>query len=256
VDNTNTGISAYISSINVSNYNMSNLKIDDLEQHRLTRSAGQCLLMAQRLIMPLALVVVSFSLSSYGLAAQLDFLIPEDFDIKFVNGEDYKAPLFQTKTIQTVAVSSSAQQQIVLVYSQVFDDGEDFDVVKSKPFMLEFKTGKTADITIAYKVPNDYDSAKAFAKKPELDIVQAGVSLGPTLSYDVDRRSWLESFVAPRQSAPVTNEPAEFASINPGAKLPDSDSALAQLFFWWNSASVSERDTFLQHISTPDTDLD
>jgi uncharacterized protein YccT (UPF0319 family) len=201
-------------------------------------------------------MLVSFLVSTSLMALPLKLSIPEDFDVKFLNGEAYKSSLVQSEVMQTISLSYAVPQQIVLVYSQVFDDGEDFDIVKSKPFMIEFVPSDKGTLSMIFEAPNNYDSARTFAKQPLVNIVQSGQSLAPKHSYDVDRRSWLESFVSPLKSDSAADQSLSDSSIKVATDQisSHSHSALSQLFFWWDSASASERAEFLKYVSDSASD--
>ena len=180
-------------------------------------------------------------------------LVPEDFDIKVVNGQAYSAPLFQRQRMQSIKLDPQRdKQQIVMTYSQVFDDGDDSAVVKSKAFMLEFVIDKSGvdEITLQFDAPKNYSQARLFAKKPVVKVFSSAnaVLVKVRLSYDVQQKSWLSQFVAPAESA-ASVEDAKVVSLPVEEQV--SVSPVSQLFYWWDMASEAERETFLRHVSKP-----
>lgn len=193
----------------------------------------------------LLMSAVVFSVGVFSLDAKI--LIPEDFDIQVVNGKEYSAPLFQKKSVQVVVLDATRdRQQIVVRYSQVFDDGDDFDVVKSKPFMFEFKVGATTQLKLEFQAPSDYAEARVFAKNPVVSVVSDDKKVPVVHSYDVEQKAWLASFVTPQEQSTAL---AEDVVVSKPASELKKVSPVSQLFYWWDQASEAERETFLRHVS-------
>ncbi len=214
-------------------------------------------------------LLVGLIMTSAMSFASVTLYYPEDFDVLVVNGEEYKSTWVSKNKGKLDLDTDLASQQVVMRYRQVFDDGDDFDVVKSKAFSIEFKLVAGMDqLYLVFDQPSDADAAKRYAKKPEVGLSSiepqkrqkkmlseaAGSSLvSVTLAYDVDQRSWLESFVSSDSSSSsgvVVSQPvAEIGQASDEVPRP-KQSAISQLFFWWDQASASERETFLNHVSS------
>ncbi|MCK5881937.1 MAG: DUF2057 family protein, partial [Sinobacterium sp.] len=124
------------------------------------------------ILIKFAVLVVAGLFSHVLLAKDWLLTVPEDFDLKVVNGAKYSAPLFQSKHVQLLKLDKAREkQQIVMTYSQVFDDGDDMDVVKSKAFMVEFSSElQGEELAVEYDHPSYYSTARIFAKKPVVRI--------------------------------------------------------------------------------------
>jgi len=209
--------------------------------------------------------------------------IPESVNVLYVDGEKYKKPFFKKNhTLLQLQTFEGKKHQLILAYEQVFEDGDDFDVVASEAFLSEFELpahvwvqmNNTANVDVgAYSPiivvgldePSTVEQAEQFAKQPALSFTLrqgaessfvkgehakrysteslSGEVLPVSIRYSVKEESWLNSFT---QERPQASQPMAPDAVSKGGV--NKDDALQQLQFWWEKANPEQRREFRQQV--------
>ena len=170
-------------------------------------------------------------------------LVPEEFEVLFVDGKAYTSSWFR-KGVERVTMQKplNEKHQLVLKFEQVFDDGDDFDIIRSKAFMLEFAyPDNIQELALDFAPFKQLKQAETFAKMPKLDVVirkgqGAGQKLLVRTEYELEQRSWLDSFVEAQTSD----------GDQSGSGKPD---VLKQLKYWWQQADEQTKAAFLDAVN-------
>ncbi|KGJ98759.1 YccT family protein [Thalassotalea sp. ND16A] len=190
-------------------------------------------------LLPLLLGFSMFSVT----AAEL--IVPEDFIVQRLNGEEYSRSIFSSETTLNIP---EGQNILVLQYSSIFDDDmEDHHItVASKPFILLFTVGKEATLSFSYPEQLNQQDAKRFAKSPLVKLVKpdgdaVAVMIQSLASYND---------TALKQSLLRRDEIAQQRSTQgeDGIISKTSPENLAMLKYWWQQASAKEQQEFLTFI--------
>ncbi len=198
--------------------------------------------------------------SSHVLAVKL--IIPEEFVVERLNGEEFMPSLFTSETVLDV---SSGQNVLVLKYAQMFeDDMEDHHTtIRSNPFILIFSVGKEQRIEVQFPEQLDTNSASDFAKKPKVVLVdENGTSLAVMNQSLSQFNDQVMKQSLTKQQALINAKTINNASTDAGAfaqknDQPSVDNATSpkngagpnnidMLKYWWLKASASEKAAFLQ----------
>lgn len=191
------------------------------------------------LFLPLCFFITSFS----ALAAKL--VVPEEFVVVRLNGEEYSTPFFSSATELTL---STGQNVLVLKYSELFDDEtEDHHItVKSKPFILLFSVGNEETLKFSFPKQNSGESAKTYAKSPSVSLIKPNGSSVPIISQSlatyndtVMKETLIRRQEIVKQSL-NENDKGQFSQTGP--------QSLLMLKFWWKQASEKEQKEFLTYI--------
>ncbi|WP_196137982.1 DUF2057 family protein [Aliikangiella sp. G2MR2-5] len=212
--------------------------------------------------------------------AKTTLSIAEEFNILAVNGEAAKQFFFgQNRRLEL----KSGLNRIVLQFEAVYegDTEDDFDIVRSSPYLLQVYLNKDTSYMQSLVKPGDAISARKFIKNPlfrirrlnskktdvssdivnisdkdipfnfsllqsdKQDYLVASTKLRPNasidLSYSKDDASKLSSL------QPISGPESE--SAPPTSKVSNSKSrALDMLVYWWAQASAEEKEAFLNSI--------
>ena len=160
-----------------------------------------------------------------------------------------------------------SRQQLILRYRQVFDDGDDFDVVKSKAFSVTFDTmSGQSDFYLLADLPENVDEAKRFAKKPavRLSTLKSTQAINDStrsssllssivpviLAYDVDQRTWIDNFIVqnPAQEQPISQTHQNQAAVS--ASQATTTLAMSKLLYWWDRSSLADREAFIELVTS------
>lgn len=204
----------------------------------------------QWLFIVVAACIQLLSLAVHAESAWL--LLPEDFDVEAVNGEEFKKRFFQSSSVSKVPLQAGLSvQRMILKYSQVFDDGEDLNVVRSNSFQLQFSLPKGVEqLSVSFIKPKNYREAKVFSKKPLFEVlidtvVSGQLSVGDKLPVDI---IFTKNLVG---SAPVIKPsqlPLEGKVLSNAQQIDILESPLDRLKRSWQEASGAERMEFLEFI--------
>ncbi|TRX56659.1 DUF2057 domain-containing protein [Thalassomonas sp. M1454] len=187
------------------------------------------------------LILALLPVTSY--AANL--LIPAEFSVLRVNGEEFSSSFIQTDTKLEL---NTGQNVVVLKYAEIFED--DFDdshqTIKSEAFILLFSVANQQDLKFSYTKPKDKEQAKAFSKKPIVNIhTKSGSKLALiNQSLSTYNDQVMQETISRRQE--VVKQSLEVDDQTTFTKTgPDN---LAMLKYWWAQASDSEKKEFLKQL--------
>ncbi|WNC70830.1 DUF2057 domain-containing protein [Thalassotalea psychrophila] len=191
------------------------------------------------LFLPLCFLITSFS----ALAAKL--VVPEEFIVVRLNGEQYSTSFFSSTTELFLG---TGQNVLVLKYSELFDDDtEDHHItVKSKPFILLFSVGKEDKLKFSFPKQNDVESAKNYAKSPIVSLIKPNGSAVPIIAQSLTtyNDTVMKETLSRRQEIVKRslneNDKGQFTQTGP--------QNLLMLKYWWQQASEQERKEFLSFI--------
>ncbi|QBY05812.1 DUF2057 domain-containing protein [Thalassotalea sp. HSM 43] len=173
-----------------------------------------------------------------------ELVVPDTFSVLRVNGEEHSTSFFARESKVTL---EPGQNVVVLKYSELFDDDmeDHHTTIRSKPFILLFSIAGDEQLTFSYTKPIDSDSAKLFAKDPQVQLIdsqgKAIAMVNQSLaSYEdevmretMNRRQQIVKKSLQSEQAPVANQ---------------SPQSLSMLKYWWQQASQQDKEAFLQYL--------
>ncbi|TQV87529.1 DUF2057 family protein [Aliikangiella coralliicola] len=212
-----------------------------------------------------ALLILSVFLFS-SVQAQPKLTIAESFNIKALNGKNYPSGLLNQNRQLSLRPGLN---KLAIEFEEVYEDedGENFDIVKSDPYLLSIYLEKDGNYFQRFIKPVDASAAKRYILNPVFEVVKGDrnskvkFQLRPLAS---DQTSFLISETRPRQKAAVnlshqnknsgSISPNNKASILSGENSPQRPISQGRsmptkmLHYWWQQASPEERKAFLQSI--------
>jgi uncharacterized protein YccT (UPF0319 family) len=181
-------------------------------------------------ILLLSLVV---PLQLLGASDKAVLQVPAVFNVLYVDGQKQEGRFFNTQAHQLPL--AIGEHTLALQYERFFGDDDDFDKVKSEPFLVTLTLPLAT--TYAVQLPNlqTVDAAKRFARSPVLKVLDAqGQSVELALRLQLRGDDLLAQLTVPTASMNTVNEA--------------NGEALEQLRYWWQKASAAEREAFLAQI--------
>ncbi|NRA41039.1 MAG: DUF2057 family protein [Pseudomonadales bacterium] len=235
--------------------------IDDLSVcfHKLLAMAYINLLRCICRLKPTLIVLSGLFALHVEASDQHSLLVPEEFNILAVNGQPYPKVLLRKGIIHLpLKPLPDGLHLLTLQYEQVFDDGDDFDIIKSTPFVIEFAhLSGVSELMIDWKPIRRVKQAAQFARQPSFDVlVRTGDRQGQKLNlrffYDqaesaqpqlsMTNTAATTELLAPYEEGKLSVEDAETAKTEPDA--------LSQLKYWWQAASPASREAFKRYLET------
>ena len=142
---------------------------------------------------------------------------------------------------------------VVVTYADMYDlTADDFEKVESGPVKIQFTAQAGKTYQLSHEPVDGVDAAKAFAKKPELAILNTatGQPVETSVEYAMPKRLLPTIRFASEEEKVFASD---YQAAAPGTAEPqlagkDHLSALKMLQFSWEQASPEERETFLQWI--------
>jgi uncharacterized protein YccT (UPF0319 family) len=212
------------------------------------------------------LVLCSMAVCSSLWADQLT--ISKDFNILSINGQKFSSSFLGRK--DTIELTNGAQN-IELQYEVFYDVGfDDHEKVTSKPFAIQFNT-VGEDLKIDYTKPANPKLAEPYAAKPSFKILTEAGKVVPVQfgQIQTSSSSGLLSFfsggasekeevsstsdqIPSEQKTEILNESKyhEIKSTSTPSEKQNTEESehLIQLRYWWQKASVDERQIFMREI--------
>ncbi|MGO2169211.1 DUF2057 domain-containing protein [Pseudoalteromonas sp.] len=148
--------------------------------------------------------------------------------------------------------------KLKLRYTDLYEQGYDnHTTVDSKPFWVQVTIDEGTDYEVVFNRADNAVAAKAFAESPQVSLKPKGSALAEPLSIlsspKVSAAPTVKQ-VAPAQVATATVTTGK-AAIFPAkassrhAATQKEPSAAAMLDFWWQKATVQERQAFLNKVT-------
>lgn len=203
-------------------------------------------------------ILVLFLLSQNALAQSPSLKIAEAFNILAVNGRPYSGGLIKQKRLLNLR---SGKNLIALEYEEVFEseDDDNFDIVKSAPFLLEIYLNQKNHYVQRLLKPSNVNAAKRFSQNPLFEVIQtSNKSKAKKLQFELRvLHSTSDSYLAQetrlRQNATLDLSHPSPKSSNIRAtkelsKNTNQSMARKMLEYWWQQATPAERQEFLASI--------
>lgn len=205
----------------------------------------------------LASIIVSLiaSISSFNAQAAGTLKLAKEFNLIAINGEEYQSGLFGGHSNIKLRTGIN---RLVIEFEEVYEgeDDDDFDVIKSGSFLLQFSASANAKLSQSILKPKNADAAKRFIKNPVFTIKDSQSktvvhSISPLQS---DKLSFAVSKTKPRQNAaidlsyPSTKKSKITAPLKTG-NAANKSRALNMLIYWWSQASEEDKKDFKEAIS-------
>lgn len=205
------------------------------------------------------LLFFSFAILSQDLKASNPSLqVAEAFNILAVNGSPYSAGLFKQQRLITLR---KGKNLIAFEYEEVFEseDDDNFDIVKSAPFLAEFYVNQGGQYIQRLLKPSDLGAAKRFSQNPVFEIIESSDKHNP-VKIAIQLRvlhGTGDSYLA-QETRPKPNPRLDLSHPSPksgktGPVTPTTANqtpsmASKMLMYWWQQATPAERQAFLSSI--------
>jgi len=193
------------------------------------------------------------------LLAESHLTIAKAFNVLAVNGTSYAKGLISQNRDLTLR---TGKNRLVIEYEEVFesDDDDNFDIVKSTPFLLEVYLQKDKNYQQRIVKPASVKAAKQFASQPLFDIVEINDNQpGPKVAFTITALASNNTAFLIQQSRLRQNTTLDLSHPNPkSSKMPAQKSLTAEpppsmaskmLHYWWQQATPEEREAFLEAIN-------
>ncbi len=181
------------------------------------------------------------------LAASPSLLIDQDFNVLSVNGKSFSDGFFSADS--TVKLISGVNK-IALEYEAVFEQEDDFDLVKSEVLLITFYAQHQDQYRLTYLKPSNARAARKFAGSPKLSIVSPDGNPIKFSSYFLASKS--EGFVNQQTRPSLVGQPAikiTSKSNKPKSKAKQQPNPEERLEYWWRKATKQQRQSFLKKVS-------
>jgi hypothetical protein len=144
---------------------------------------------------------------------------------------------------------------VKLKYSDLYEQGYDeHQIIDSDPFWVVVTIEQGNNYDVVFNRADNAVAAKVFAESPQVSLQAKGESLGMPLATSMNPPQSQVKSIAP--AAPiaslnqptVANAPVNAPMSKPAPSTTDTPNAAAMLDFWWQQASLEERERFLDKI--------
>ncbi len=203
----------------------------------------------------LKLIVLAFALGSF-CKANPTLLVDQDFNVISVNGSSYQGGFL---TSDSKLQLQSGVNKIAVEYEVVFDQDDEFDLIKSDTLVISFYATKNNHYVLNYLKPANSRAARLFAKNPMINILDHSGSHLKASSYFLGSKS--EGFIN-QQTRPsligqkpirITSEKSIDSTDSQLKSTPSKTNkavtnAEQQLEYWWQRATPKQRQSFLKKV--------
>jgi uncharacterized protein len=206
--------------------------------------------MVKQIYSLLVMLILSFTIEAN---TSLTIAIDQDFNVISVNGKSYKSVFLATNSVVNLR---NGVNKIAIEYEEVFDQYDEFELVKSDTFLISFYANNNKNYTLTYLKPANARAARVFAKNPIISIVDQTGALVRASSFFLGSKS--EGFVNQQTRPSLIGQPAiritsNDKNIKQQARKKNNAEASAnaeeRLEFWWQKATPQQRQSFLDKIS-------
>lgn len=211
-----------------------------------------------------SLATISLSLAALGSAQAARIDIPAEVIVQAVDGKDLGLQLFGSREYLDLNAGS---HRIAVKYKDLFEMmGDNHEVVASDPVLLAFVLPADGSYRLAFDKPRDLTTARAFAKDPKFQIVDANGKPLATESMNQEQQESLwqaavslgagSSTTDAARSTAITTATATTVAVTANAEqatpiaapAPEQKMAAEQLHYWWTQADSATRASFLKAI--------
>ena len=204
-------------------------------------------------------VFLLVSVLSESVMANSKLTVNEDFNVISVNGTSVEQKLFTNNNQVSL---KSGINKIALIFEVVYENDDDFDIIKSDAFVISFYAKNHAQYLLKYLKSANSRAARKYALNPIFSIEDIDGRLIQNKSRLLESNS--ESFVN-QQTKPslmgqtrllITSDktpqgnknksPEDLRAINSNQDVDPVE----MLDYWWLQASPKQRKSFLDKIET------
>lgn len=190
--------------------------------------------------------VAALLVSASSLAENIHF--PEEFVPLQVGERVIESSIFSR--VDDVELAPGTYQ-LKLKYTDLYDLGyDDHEVIESEPFWVNVTVEAGKDYTLVFNRAENAVAAKVFAEAPQVSLKAKGSTLAEPLNVIAERQLQSAQFNQQVSETPAgPQKPSRpikpIAPIN-GKGMP---SAAHMLDFWWQQATLAERQAFLDKVT-------
>jgi len=201
----------------------------------------------------------------FGLQASSQIKFAEAFNVLAINGKTYQQGLVSQERLISL---NAGLNRVIIEYEEVFesDDGEDFDIVKSSPFLVEIYLQDKRSYQQRLLKPADSNAARRFAKSPKFNFVELSTNSQQNfkltaLSGTNEAYLLQESRLPTRKTLIISADKASSPPLKPtkpnnrpkttpqNSLSKDTESTASKMLeYWWAQATETEREAFLKQI--------
>ena len=184
---------------------------------------------------PTLLFSLALLLSPMLQAAELQ--VASEIVVDAINGQNRTKLLFGNSEKLTL---NSGEQRLLVRYKDLFERGADeHDVVTSEQLLLAFNLPADGQYQLQLDAPNNVTAARAFAKAPQLRLVDAqGQPLALTILSEAQQQQLWQAAATPNTNATAVTTVVAGSS--------EQQMVSEQLNYWWQKADAQTRQQFLQ----------
>lgn len=213
-------------------------------------------------------LVLPVLLTKVALASEINF--PDTFKIHQYNGEKVQSSFFNPTN--EVKLKGNLHE-LVVSFEDVFEDefNDTHTVINSEKFVVKFSYSGSKAIVVSTPKLQSEDDAFSFIRKPQLVLTGDNDTEVPHQSYwykEIKTQTITDNYTqqtpvtvsANQQVTSVTHElrpvlatsvvqvkTSQGAEVQIKSEQDRTPAALDMLKFWWQQASIAERQQFLEH---------
>jgi uncharacterized protein YccT (UPF0319 family) len=184
----------------------------------------------------------------------LTWHIPEEIDVVEVNGKGWQSIFIDSKDAVELPLGTN---RLLLQFKQLFaDDYNDSEIlISSKEFIIEFELASDNDAKLVIPLIDSQDQAYEFIKKPSVKVLSEGREIkirqywhGAALAGSSEQDVDLAFTSSKAQLLATSDKEYDMVSIVQKQSGRAQPKPLEMLKFWWQQASVEERQQFLDSL--------
>ncbi len=179
-------------------------------------------------------LLVWSSLFCSTLLSAAELVVPEQFDLVRVNGEEEKTYFQRIKKVPL----QLGKNTIELEFNQIYDAefGDSHDRIRSKPFTVVVEVSTEQEVwTLLADLPKTRREAVVYAKRPIY-----------TLQNQLGERHTVT--LTPQRPLPLLSQIPPAPTEKPSITTPPPVDVLQMLNYWWQLATPEQKQAFLDSI--------
>ncbi len=194
-----------------------------------------------------SVATLSFALMSAAHAEMVSF--PAEILPLQVNDKAVEHSFFNTVDELELQPGS---YNLKLKYSDLYESGYDaHEVIESEPFWVTLTVDAGNDYEVVFARAKNLDAAKVYAKSPFVSVKVKGKQAATTLPAVAPAVAPVTKYTPNPATPAAATATAVAPAVAPASAVPAASSgvsAAAMLEFWWQQATVEERNAFLQKV--------
>ncbi|EAT11602.1 DUF2057 domain-containing protein [Bermanella marisrubri] len=161
-------------------------------------------------------------------------VLPEALDLLKINNENIPASTFAFRTSQSELRLAPGPNRLTIQYRTLWDVSSDqHQIVESGPIEFDVNLKGNHTYQFNWQTPASLENAIEFSNNPKIHIVG-------------DQQSWLGNHQAKQSDLILIADPSTHSNKS------ENNIALDKLQYWWQRASLDEREAFLKSIKAAD----